>query len=339
MATPPLRKATDRTPPTGRLTVTNAIGITQAIASSAMTMPEEKVGRLSRRLHVLLEPASAGAYFAPETAAAYDAIGVPSASGYWYGRSAPFGVVPLEVVMATFAVWHPDVVAFSMGSGWNAGFTPADVMAARVKGAGGFVDRTLGGPPSERAVDLLRRAVGAIAPGGYPLFAALSSTPWPDDPSAALWLAADLLREQRGDAHIAAWRAAGLDPVEVHLLSALWSGQPFHLRAVFMGWKRPDIAGARQRLEDRNLIEGDPPAFTDAGRAVRAEIEAATDRQQRPALDTLGDDVDELFALLEPLYKTMASDTVESGSRTGTLAVNAGGAGALLPDPELLNPL
>jgi hypothetical protein len=212
-------------------------------------------------------------------------------------------------------------------------------MDARVRGARAFIERANGAPPEPRMPDLLRRAVDAVFPAGYPLFAALRSTPWPDDPASAAWLGADLIREQRNDAHIAAWRAAGLDPVEAHLLSALWSGQPFHLRAAFMGWRRHHIIAARERLEARGLIEDDPPAFTERGREMRANIEAATDRQQRPMVEALGEDVDELLDLLDAVYQSMSPSVVDVGSRTGSIVSSGGSTGALLPDPQLLNPL
>ncbi len=72
---------------------------------------------------------------------------------------------------------------------------------------------------------------------------------------------------------------------------------------------------------------------------MRAEIEHATDRQQRPAVDALGSDAGELLDLLEPVYRAMAPTVIDSGSRTGSVVTSAGGTGGLLPDPELLNPL
>ena len=41
-------------------------------------------------------------------------------------------------------------------------------------------------------------------------------------------------------------------------------------------------------------------AFTDEGRSEREAVERATDRQCRPVVDALGDDVDELLAILVP---------------------------------------
>jgi len=87
------------------------------------------------------------------------------------------------------------------------------------------------------------------------------------------------------------------------------------------------------------LVQGDPPRFTEAGRDVRAEIEEATDRQQRPVVDSLGSGVDELVALLDEVYLAMAPSVVDRGSRTGGVVTSAVGTGTLLPDPELLNPL
>jgi hypothetical protein len=106
-----------------------------------------------------------------------------------------------------------------------------------------------------------------------------------------------------------------------------------------MGWRRHHITAARERLEARGLVENDPPAFTEQGQEVRAHIEAATDRQQRPLFEALGEDVGELLDLLDAVYRSMAPTVVDVGSRTGSVVSSGGTTGALLPDPQLLNPL
>src|SRR5690606_39515853 len=66
---------------------------------------------------------------------------------------------------------------------------------------------------------LVREAAELCPPEGRPLFAAHADLPWPDGPVAAVWHGATLLREFRGDGHVAAlvaeeigrasWRGSG----------------------------------------------------------------------------------------------------------------------------------
>ena len=48
--------------------------------------------------------------------------------------------------------------------------------------------------------------------GAAILLAMLPALAWPDAPQLALWHAVTLLREHRGDGHISALTAAGIDP-------------------------------------------------------------------------------------------------------------------------------
>ena len=108
----------------------------------------------------------------------------------------------------------------------------------------------------------------------------------------------DILREYRGDSHNAAWVAAGLDAVEITLLTELWWGLPLNAYAPTRGFTDEQRADAVARLQDRGLLDGE--AITDAGRAAREAIEAATDRGDEAVLAALGDDLDELLDLTRP---------------------------------------
>lgn len=120
-------------------------------------------------------------------------------------------------------------------------------------------------------------------------------TPW-----GALWRAVDTVREHRGDSHLAAWTAAGLDPVEIGLLTEIYYGMPNRRYHRSRGWTEADLDSGTTRLRDRGLISGDPPALTPTGAAARDAIETATDVQQAPILTAIGDDLDELVAILGP---------------------------------------
>ena len=64
------------------------------------------------------------------------------------------------------------------------------------------------------------------------------------------------------------------------------------------------MAAARARLTDRGLLDGDG-GLTDAGRALREQIERRTDHAEREVIARLGDGADELFALLAPISRSL----------------------------------
>jgi hypothetical protein len=64
------------------------------------------------------------------------------------------------------------------------------------------------------------------------------------------------------------------------------------------GWQDADIDTGFERLQRRGLMTDDEQ-LTDAGRAFREEIEVRTDELERPVLDALGDDLDELLQHLD----------------------------------------
>jgi hypothetical protein len=160
--------------------------------------------------------------------------------------------------------------------------------------------RILGAEPAglARATELLGEAVAPLRPEGRPLFAGLLSLGLPGDPMGDMWRLADVLREYRGDAHTAAWVAAGLDATEVGLLTELYWGLPLRTYLRTRAWSDAQLDEAEVRLADRGLLaEG---RFTQAGRECREAIEVATDRQCEVMVRTLGPAFDELIDLLVP---------------------------------------
>jgi len=141
-------------------------------------------------------------------------------------------------------------------------------------------------------------SVDVLRPEGKPLYSGLASLRLPSSPLGAAWRQADRLREYRGDAHVAAWTSAGLDATEIGLLTEPFWGLPLRTYVRTRSWSDADLDAAEARLEERGYLAGG--TLTDAGRAAREDIEAATDAQCRPALDRLGDDLDELLAILRP---------------------------------------
>lgn len=259
---------------------------------------------ISRRLRDLVEPIAANVYFAPEAQSEYKELGLSYLPGYFCSRSACMGEMPGEVVVSTFAVFNPDIVLPAVAEGWSKTDRPS-ILAARQRGAVAGLGRILGGVPdgAARATSLLRRAGQEASAEGHPLFAGLRSLEDPGEPMADLWRAADIVREHRGDSHTCAWVSAGVDAVEITVLTELWWRLPLNTYVRTRGWTDDQVAAAADRLRQRGLIEGE--AFTPEGEALRASIEEATDRQERVVVEALGDDADELMGLLEPWSKAV----------------------------------
>lgn len=273
---------------------------------------DERVRQIGRRLRDLVEPLAASVYFAPEAHAAYGDLGLSYLPGYFCSRGGCLGRVPGEVVTAAFGVFSPATVVPAVAEGWAKTDVDA-VLAARERGAVASLERLLDGVPdgAGRATDLLRRAADAATGESRPLFSGLRSLGLPGTPMGDLWRAADLVREHRGDSHNVAWVAAGIDATEITLLTELWWRLPFRSYTPTRGWTDAEVDAAVERLSERGfVVDG---AFTPEGEALRAEIEAVTDRGERRIVAALGDDAEELLGLLEP----WAAAIVEGGGYPG----------------------
>ena len=135
------------------------------------------------------------------------------------------------------------------------------------------------------------------------LYSGLAALPVPDTPMGLLWRAADLVREHRGDGHIAAW-ISRTDSCEITVMTELTWGLPPGGYVFTRGWSPEEVDAARERLRSRGLLDGDNQ-LTEAGQAFRSEIEHDTDLAEREVIDRLGDRADELFSLLQPMAKTI----------------------------------
>lgn len=265
----------------------------------------------ARTLGSVLEPIVGQVYFSPECHANYVALGfdpspgqvggvaMPEMDSYFTSRGSVMGQVPGELVAAAFAVFNPEVVVPAVTRGWQR-TDAATICDARDRGAISQLERILGPRPdgAARARELLARAVEPLRPEGRPLFAGLLSQRMPATDLAAVWRLGDLLREYRGDAHTASWISMGLNATEIGLLSELYWGLPLRTYSRTRGWSDEQFDEATERLEQRGLLAGG--AFTDEGRSVRETIEQTTDLQMLPAIEALGDDIEELFQILRP---------------------------------------
>lgn len=265
----------------------------------------------ARSLAGALEPVTGQVYFAPECHDAYEALGFngspgsfgnvagPDGPAYFCSRGSVMGQVPGEVIASAFGVFNPAVVVPAVAHGWSLTDAPT-ICAARTEGATAQLVRVLGASPGgiDVARPLLERAVAPLRPEGKPLFSGLLSLGLPGHPVSDAWRLGDMLREYRGDAHIAAWTAAGFDAAEIGLLTEPYWGLPLRSYVRTRSWSGADLDAAEERLASRGLVADG--ALTDKGRAEREAIEDATDRMCRPIVDALGDDLRTLVEVLLP---------------------------------------
>ena len=225
------------------------------------------------------EPVHAVTYFAPECAEANRAVGL---KGFWMGyfaaRAAPLGTVGAGTVTATFFNFAPGRVRRAIPDAWD--FTnPLSVVVARGKAAAKVLramDPEIE-PLAESVAPRLRRVVESTPGAGRPLFLANREIPAPDDPVEALWLATTCLREHRGDGHVAALAASGLDGVEALVLFAASEGLADEMFLSARGWSEDEWAQAADRLGGRGLLDVD--GISPEGVRLRLSIEAMTDQQ------------------------------------------------------------
>jgi len=277
----------------------------------------DATARRTRTLAAALEPVVGQVYFSPECHDAYarlgfaaspgmlGAVALPDGPAYFTSRGSLLGQVQPAVIAAAFGVFKPAVVKAGAQHGWSLTDAPT-IFAARRAGAVAQLERVLGPAGDEvgRTASLLERAVTPLGVEGRPLYAGLES--WWDDPSdgwTRLFHLGDMLRECRGDAHIAAWSSAALDGVEIGLLNDVYMGLPLKSYVRTRGWTDDELDAGEARLVERGwLADG---ALTAAGRDAREAIEAATDRGMAPAVHALGDDLDALLGVLRPWGETI----------------------------------
>ena len=253
----------------------------------ASHVPTEAV-RHARQAWSALEVLHVVGYFAPEPREQYQALGLRPSLAYFAARSAAMGPVPPQVTAALFYVFSPDLVAAALPAAW-ATAAPARVLEARHAGVSATLHRLLDevAEPAEveEAAELALTACAGLSGAGRPLFAAHSALPVPADPLMRLWHAATLLREHRGDGHVAALVHSGLDPLEALVTGGAVTGWTPFLRTT-RGWTPEQWQVTEERLVERGLLA--PPGaddeqgpaqhvLTEAGLQLRAAVEAQTD--------------------------------------------------------------
>ncbi|MEW1724834.1 hypothetical protein [Streptomyces sp. NPDC093109] len=253
------------------------------------TLPE----RAGRRCHAVVNPLHSALYFSPDLTREFTFLGVDDArTAYFAARSAPLGRVGAGTVTATFYNFKHDHVARHVPGVWEK-VSPEEALAARLRATDTLLRRLLGeeaiaSAELAEAAGLALRAAEAATGPGRPLHAANAGLPVPEAPHLALWQAAAVLREHRGDGHLALLLAAELDPLEA-LVSHTASGRGMSPKWILdsRGWSTAEWEAAEERLRGRGLLDTGGK-LTEAGTRLRKELENDTDRLDRAPYEHLG---------------------------------------------------
>jgi len=262
----------------------------------------------ARKTWRTLEPLHGMVYFVPEAAEAYERLGITGRAGYFASRAAPMGAVQADVVVSTFFNFNPELVHAAIPSSWaialpqtlvESRFAAVDAACRRILG-----DAIVTSDEMRRAAHLARAAAEEAARRveGRPLAAAHAEVAWPTEPHLVLWHAQSILREFRGDGHVALLVTHGLSGIEALVTHAATGEVPAHVLLSTRGWPAEAWDAAVESLHRRGWLEaGDPLRLTEWGAAQRRAIEEGTDSLASAPYDVLGeDDCTELRALARP---------------------------------------
>ena len=254
-----------------------------------------------RRLGQLVECIHAPVYFAPEAQQAYAALGL---RGYWRGyfasRAAALGTPSAAEVTRLFGGFAPAMVSRAIPEVWSL-TTPTSVLAVRLSSAVAALtrleldrDETL-----ERAAPHLTALVDHLDLTGRPMAAAHAALHRPADPLASLWHDCTILREYRGDAHLAVLAEADLSWPRPHLLLAALGRLDLRQRE-YRGWTEEEWQTAADDLDRRGLFAAEVAA------ALVERIERETDDAVGSAIAV--DEASVAARMLEPLALRAAAE-------------------------------
>jgi hypothetical protein len=281
--------------------------VTDDGAQDAAALVAHKTWRTVEPLHGMI-------YFVPEAAEAYARLGITGTAGYFASRAAPMGAVSADVVIATFFNFNPELVRSAIPDAWDRA-TPGDLIAARFAAVDAACRRILGNdviesPDMSRAAALACTAAKEAARHveGRPLAAGHADLAWPSEPHLQLWHAQSILREFRGDGHIALLVIHGLSGLEALVTHAAAGDVPARILLATRAWTEEAWHGAADGLRQRGWLEpGDELRFTQSGARHRKEIEDGTDALSSAPYRALGEEgCSELRSLVRPWSKVFA---------------------------------
>ena len=255
-------------------------------------------------VHMMINLAHRVVYFVPEAFEEYAALGAMGAGGYFGSRSAPMGAVPDAVIIATFYNFSPLAVTSAMPGVWESA-SPEALQAARFRAVGRSLQRMGVDMSSEQIAEarsLIDPVVAGLDVGGKPLAAANGSVALPDDPLVALWQQLTVVREWRGDVHIATLVTNGVGPCDCLVLQVGCGRFPLRLAQLTRRWDEQQWAAGVARLGQRGWAAADG-TITPTGLEARDHLEDETDRLCEPIWEPIGDSgATRLRELIAPIH-------------------------------------
>jgi hypothetical protein len=235
----------------------------------------------ARSLRDAIEPIATICFWSEPAYQRYAELGLDFLEGYVWARSSVLGEPEGSVVASAFGVFEPGLIAALYDS-------------ARAKCSLGQVIAEPDG--LDAAIGVLRRGLAAANSYGRPMHAGLSALPWPERPLGQLWHVCTMLREHRGDGHLAVCVSNGLNGLSANILTELMVGwEPLAYTAT-RGWSAEAMDAEFAGLESRGLAADGK--LTDEGRQLRWDIEEDTDRLVQPVVDAIGDELPQVVRTL-----------------------------------------
>jgi hypothetical protein len=254
-------------------------------------MDASTAGRSARALELL----HSLTYFIPETQDALIEAGLEGRAPYFAGRAAPLGPVGAGVVAATFYNFNRELIEPLIPAAWSV-VSPEKILEIRYRTLDAAYERLLGAEVLRSAEMAEAAELASIAasqiPGndGRPLYSAYAELEWPEIPHLRLWHSLTLLREYRGDGHIAALQTAGLNGIEA-LISHTATGKGFEKEFARKrrGWSEEQWNDGVDALKDREILDSNGN-LTEHGRDLRNVVEDITDDLALAPWAALGED-------------------------------------------------
>jgi hypothetical protein len=254
---------------------------------AGVVSPPTQDASAARRLRDAIEPIAMHSVWCEGTSTRLGALGLDFFESYVTCRASLLGEPEPGVVVATFAVFEPTVICAVYETG-RSKCGRVELLAARDESTIASLSAALTDVDTERVgtvADVLLDAVVSADGTGRPLFSGLRDQPVPAGAIGRLWRACELIREHRGDSHVAVCVAAGLSPVAMNILTELWVGMPIATYSASRFWSVPTIEATCEDLRSRGWLDGDQ--LSESGRTMRDQIESATDELQGSIIDSL----------------------------------------------------
>jgi hypothetical protein len=219
-------------------------------------------------------------YFSRQARAGAATLGL---RGFWMGyfafRLAPLGAVGPAAATAVCYGFHPSRVFRALPDAWSYA-SPADAVAAREaamdEALRAMLESVVESAGLAEAAELAWAAAQRADIAGRPLAAANQALPRPAQPHVALWQAATVLREHRGDGHNAVLISRSLPPLSAHLIKMAVGESDEQLLKVGRGFPEADWVAGRRELAERGLLDA-AGRLTPAGHREHELVERLTD--------------------------------------------------------------